>query len=110
MPATESSQLVVTGAPVVLRCTPFRFDQLAPFQPMQRLVERSVLHRERAGRAFANPAGYPVPVLRPPGQRLEDQDVESAFDQLETPHLAFHKTVRGPVLIGRSDGREGWVR
>src|SRR5690606_34382454 len=78
-------QLVEARPAVVLGDPPFGLDEAPAAEPVERGVERPLLHpQELAGRA-GDPATDRVSVPRPPLERLQDQHVERALHQLHGP-------------------------
>jgi hypothetical protein len=75
-------EAVELHAPLGLREPPLGLDPAVPLQPVERRVERPLLDAEDVGAHPLDPPGDGVPVSGPPGERLEDQRVEGAVEQL----------------------------
>src|SRR6187399_1145418 len=75
------SHLVVARAAAVLRDPPLGRNELAPLEAVEPLVERAIVHVERAARALLEPAGNLEPVHGLPRERAQDQQVERALHQ-----------------------------
>ena len=70
-------------------------------EPVQRPVERGVFDHELLARRLPDPRGHCVAVARAPTQRLEDDEVERALEQLDAGEgtvLACHRYASGPSL------------
>src|SRR6185503_9070090 len=75
------SGLVVSRAAAVLGLAPFAGDEAALFHSMEGLDERGVDDHQAGVRALVEPGSDLEPVHGAPGQGLEDEDVEGAFEQ-----------------------------
>ena len=53
-----------------------------PLQPVQRRIQRARIHLQYVARVRANGQRYPVPVLRSPAQRLQNQQIQRPLQQL----------------------------
>jgi len=76
-------QRVVLGSSVGVRQPPFAGDPFLLFEPMEGMVERAFLDLERSAGDILDPSSDGVPVSWPPGERLEDEHVEGAFEEVE---------------------------
>jgi hypothetical protein len=76
-------ELVVLAPAVVLREPPLALHVPALLEPVERLVERRIVHDEGAVGALPDPSGDGVAVHRLPGQRLEHQHVERAVEEID---------------------------
>jgi hypothetical protein len=80
------------GHPVVLRLTsgvgdaPLVLQPAAALQPVQRGIERALLHVQGFLGGLTNPAADAVSVHRAPGEGLEDEDVERAYVEVASGH------------------------
>src|SRR6476659_558828 len=87
-PATRRD-LVVARSPTVLRNSPLGRDELAAFEAIQTLIQRTVVDVQRAARAFLEPARDLEPVHGLPRECAEDQQVERPFHQRQRlSHIA----------------------
>src|SRR2546421_7089562 len=73
----EAGALPLVGEP------PFAVHQLALLEPVQGDVQGAVGDLERAGRRIADGAGDAVAVPRAPRERLENEDVERALEEVD---------------------------
>ncbi len=62
--------------------TPPCLEPATPLHPMEGRVKGSLLHLDSGGGTLANPPANSVAVLGAPTQRLENQDVQGASDQI----------------------------
>src|SRR5215210_736747 len=76
-------EAIELGAAVVLGEAPFGFDPALALQAVEGLVQGRVLEAEGAVAPLADRARDVVAVHRVPGERLEDQDRDSALHQFE---------------------------
>src|SRR5438045_1410329 len=65
LPMPGLGELVVFRAPVILRCSPVRFDPAAPLQTMQGGIERPLLYLKYITRYLLDPLGYGPSMLGP---------------------------------------------
>src|SRR5665647_1057213 len=73
---------VVLRAPIVLGGLPLAVDPPALLEPLQRRVERSLIHIERAARELLDALADPPPVHGLEGERLEHEEVERAAENV----------------------------
>ena len=74
---------VVPRAPVVLGDAPLGGDEPALFHAVKGVVERAVVDVERAAGVVLEPGGDLEAVHGSPGECLEDEHVQRAFDERE---------------------------
>ncbi len=74
-------QGVVTRLPIVLRDSPLRSDQSATLHAVKRLIEGAVFNDQISPGVPLQPRREAVPVRDITAQRLEDEQVECAFEQ-----------------------------
>ena len=68
--------------------TPFvERDPASLDQPVQRRIQRSLLDLQHVFRSALDGFGNRMPVRRPGPQRLQDQQVERALQELDAPGL-----------------------
>src|SRR5665213_472571 len=110
--APTRRHLVVARAAVGLRHAPFGLDERALCHAMERLEERGVHDVHLAAGAFLEPARDFEAVHRPPGEGLEDENVEGAFEQghgrVRDPGTPQDYTLR--VLVRKGTGCVKWMR
>src|SRR5213592_3376249 len=82
-------QLVILGAPVVLRSPPFGLDPTSPLQSMQGGIERTLLDAQNVAGDLLNALRNAPAVLRFEGQGLEDQQVECSLRKVDP--FVYHK-------------------
>src|ERR1700722_2618067 len=78
----RSRQLVKLRLAVILTCAPERADPAAMLKPVQRGIERSLLHLEHVLRHMLNHVGNGVSVSRTGDQRPQNQHVERSLHHL----------------------------
>ena len=61
----------------------FTRDESAVHHPVERRVQRSLIHREHVTRHLLNAFGNRPAVKRPSGERLENEQVEGALQQVD---------------------------
>src|SRR5215469_13823908 len=94
MPA--SRELVVFRAPVIVRCSPVRFDPTTALQTMQGRIKRPLLYLKNVTRHLLNAFGNSPTVLRTKCERTQDEEVESTLRKVDPLHwhvlpLRFYK-------------------
>src|SRR5262249_34986640 len=107
--ATLGSQPVIARAAVGLGDLPFRGEPAAPLEPVQRGIERSVLHLNGVVRTGADCQSDAVPVARAPLQRLQDHQVERPLHQFDAIHwqTVYH---RASTIVQACAGEfSGWA-
>src|SRR5678815_5667507 len=82
---------IVLRPPIVLRQPPLGFDQPSSRESVEGGIERSLIEQQHGLRGAFDPLRHAVTVLRPPGQRLQNKEVE-----------AFSKDVQLSVRHGRT--------
>src|SRR6266702_1965060 len=75
-------QVVKLGATVVLRSAPASFDPAAALQPVQRGIQRALLHLKNVAGYLLDALGDGPSMLRPQRQSLEDQEVQGALGKI----------------------------
>src|SRR5262245_4898914 len=86
MRAAGRRELVVLGFAAGLGDPPLFGEEPFALEAVERGIERAFLDDDVVRRRLANPAADGVAVARPPADRLEDQDVERAREQIGTGH------------------------
>src|SRR5512146_127001 len=81
--AAGSGEAVELGALSLLRRSPLRLDPPALLHAVERRVESAVEHAEASVGSLANEPRHGIAVHRAPRQRPEDENVESALEELE---------------------------
>src|SRR5215469_5443884 len=76
---SRSCELVVLRPLLILRNLPFRLDPLLLFQSVQGRIERSRVHLQNLAGAVADGHANSIAMLRPPLQRLQDQEIQSSL-------------------------------
>lgn len=74
------SQRVDLGAPPLVGLSPLCVDQRIPVHPMQRRVERSHLHLNRATGEIGDRVLDTQPMRRPTVERAQDQQVQGSVN------------------------------
>src|SRR5258708_7492349 len=83
LPAPARGELVVFGAPIVLRSPPASLDPAAPLQAMQGRIQRALLNAQHIARNLLDAFGYGPAMLWLQHQRLQNQDVQSALRKFD---------------------------
>src|SRR5215469_14603985 len=78
-----SRELVVFRAPVIVRCSPVRFDPTSALQTMQGRIKRSLLYPKNVTRHLLNALGNGPTVLRTKRERSQDKQVESTLRKVD---------------------------
>jgi len=88
-------QPVIPCPPIVLRCPPLRADPPVLLHPVQRRVQRSFLHPQRILGYPLYVHGDPVPMHRPPRQRLQHQQPQRPLQHiiLRLIHFSFSQAL-----------------
>src|SRR5207244_10807198 len=76
---------------------PLRGDRTLAHEALQRRIQRSRLHLEHVARAGADQLHDAVAVARPPAQRLEDDEIKRALEDLNPRG----RCVTGHSALGR---------
>jgi hypothetical protein len=76
---------------VVVGGSPFGVDPAARFEPLQRRIERAVIHEQHVLRLLLDVAGDRLAVARSPDEGFQDQQVERALQERD----AFGISVSG---------------
>src|SRR5687767_9903874 len=74
----RARESIVARAPVVRRFAPLALDQPAVLQPLQRRVERALIHLELAPRDLLDPLADAPAVQGRERQRLQDEKIDGA--------------------------------
>src|SRR4051812_48703598 len=82
----EGGETIVLRLAVVFGVAPFGLEPAALLETMQRRVERALLDLQPVFRDVLDPAQDAQAVHRTPAQRLEDDEVEGAADEVEIGH------------------------
>jgi len=82
--AARGGQLVELGFPVVVRGTPTRLDQAAALEPVERWIERTLLHLQDVRGDLLDPLGYRPAVLGTEREGSQDQQVQRALWKLQS--------------------------
>src|SRR5687767_6336111 len=82
MTAALACQRVIAGAAVVCGDLPLGSNQVLPFEPVQRRIERALPQLEHALRPLFDALGDAPPVHRLELERLEHQHVERALQEV----------------------------
>src|SRR3954470_18626475 len=80
--AAGSGEAVILGPAVVLRRDPLGFEQPLVLEPVERWIESSLLHEQRAIRDLLDSQQHAVSVQLAERDRLQDQQVEGAGKQV----------------------------
>src|SRR5688500_8687524 len=80
--AAGGGDLVVAGAPVVVGRPPRARDEAVLLQPLERRVEGALVHLEHAVGDLLDALADPPAVQRGEGERLEDEEVERAAEDI----------------------------
>ena len=75
-------ELIETCAAIELGRAPFRLDEALPFQSLQGRIQRAVIDEEIFFGGALNSYSDAVPMTRTKDQRLENQHVQSALEEL----------------------------
>src|SRR2546429_380429 len=78
---------------------PLAVHQPALLEAVQGDVQGAVGHLERAGRRVADDAGDAVPVPRTPRERLEDEDIERALEEVNRGGHGMSWSVRDMIRV-----------
>src|ERR1041384_7444807 len=81
--APARRQAIELGAAVVLREPPLRFDPAPPLEPVQGGIERPFFNQKGGVGALPDPGCNVVAMGRPPGEGLEDQEIEGALQETQ---------------------------
>src|SRR6185437_8832537 len=82
MPASARGQLIEPCLAAGVADAPFGPDPFLLLQPVQRRIQRTLLHPQHLLRDLPQPLCDAVAVARPQRKDLEDQEVERAWQQL----------------------------
>ena len=82
MPSTLARQRVVPPAAIVLGDFPFGSNQALAFEPVERGIERALTQLQHALGPLLDAFGHAPPVHRLELQRLENQHVERALEEI----------------------------
>src|SRR4029079_14282529 len=77
-----AGELIELGLAVVLGIAPFRLDQPLLLQPVQRRIERSLVHLQHVLRELLDPLGDSPSMHRVTGERAQDQEIQRALKQV----------------------------
>src|SRR6266576_1750942 len=80
---SRGRQLVKLCSLLILGDSPFRFDPFLFFQPVQRWIERTRIHLQQLAGAIPDRHANPITMLRPPLQRLQNQQVQRPLQKLD---------------------------
>src|SRR5687768_7592642 len=83
MRTTVARELVVTRPPPRLRLSPLTRHPPTLGQPVQCGIKCAFLDEQEILGRTLDPLGDRVPVLGPPGERLEDEEVETLAEDVE---------------------------
>jgi hypothetical protein len=81
--APGAGQLIILGAPVILRCAPLSLDKAAPLQAVQRGIERTLLDFYRILRDLLNPLRNGPSVAWAWSESVENQEVQRTLREIE---------------------------
>jgi hypothetical protein len=87
--AAYRGKFVVLRSPVVFRNPPGRFNPISLFHPVQRRIERAFFNLKHVIRDLPDPPRDRVPMHWPPGQRLQDHEVQWSMDEIGGVHAFF---------------------
>src|SRR5262249_38795119 len=122
LPASGRGQPVELRTPIVLGRPPFRREEPGELQPVQRGVEGALLHAQHVVRRPLGALGDAAALSRAAGERLQDEHVERALEQLALDVLALEhrrppsinalgeytaRAARGSLGSRRADARRG---
>src|SRR5262249_3505999 len=76
-------ELVIFCTPVIVRCSPARFDPTSALQTMQRRIKRPLLYLKNVTRHLLNALGNGPTMLRTKRERAQDKEVESTLRKVD---------------------------
>src|SRR5262249_11507118 len=88
---------------LVLRDLPLRGDRALPLEPVEGGVERAGVDLQRVAGARPDDLRDAVAVLRPPGPRLEDEQVARPLEERD-------RVAVGLARLNHVDTLQGWVK
>src|SRR5215467_1386599 len=80
-------EFVVFRSPVVFRRSPARLDPPAPLQPVQRRIQRALLHAQHVARNLLDALGNGPAMLRLQCQRSQNQQIQSSLRKINPRHV-----------------------
>ena len=90
-------QAIKLGAAIVFGSSPFGFEEATKLEAMECWIERAFFYFEELLGGLVNPLGDGVAVLRAPDERLEDEHLERALDEIAGVGVFFPKHLMGKV-------------